>query len=110
MARSLVEHATGPVGRAVQSALFSDAARLPEPAGARRRIFADRLRRAEPLVVRAVERGELPPGTSPAEVLRTLAGPIYFRLPVTAEPVDASTADQAARVALAAARAGVLTG
>jgi Tetracyclin repressor-like, C-terminal domain len=58
-------------------------------------------------VERAIERGDLPAGTDPASVLRALIAPVYFRLTVTAESVDQTAADQAAQMALAAARAGV---
>ncbi|MCX5192609.1 TetR/AcrR family transcriptional regulator [Streptomyces sp. NBC_00249] len=109
LARMLVQSMTGPVGRAVQTAMFSDAGRLPEIAEARRRVFADRFRRAEPVVARAVERGELPAGTDPAELIKAMAAPIYFRLLVSADPVDEGAADRAVRIALAAARAGALT-
>ncbi|MEU8109757.1 TetR/AcrR family transcriptional regulator [Nonomuraea muscovyensis] len=109
LARSLVAMVTGGSGPALLAAMFSGGAGLPEIAEARQQVFGDRLRRARPVVTRAVERGELPAGTDPGELLRTLAAPIYFRLLMTAEPVDAATADQAVRVALAAARAGALT-
>jgi AcrR family transcriptional regulator len=108
LARALVGSMTGPVGAAVQAAMHSDAGRLPEIAEARRRLFADRFRRAEPLVRRAVDRGELPAGTDPVEVLKALAALIHFRLLVTAEPVDDALADRTARIVLAAARAGEL--
>ncbi|MEW9553662.1 TetR/AcrR family transcriptional regulator [Nonomuraea sp. NPDC050783] len=108
LARSIVQTFTSPSGRAVLAAMFTGAAHLPEIAAARRRVFADRLARAEPVVTRAVERGELPRGVDPAEVLKTLAAPIYLRLLVTADPVDETTADHAVRVTLAAARAGAL--
>ncbi|MGW4404696.1 hypothetical protein ACWEJ6_11720 [Nonomuraea sp. NPDC004702] len=45
-------------------------------------------------------------GDDGAEVLKTLAAPIYLRLLITAEPVDDAIADQAVRVTLAAVRAG----
>ncbi|MFJ8589489.1 TetR/AcrR family transcriptional regulator [Streptomyces sp. NPDC093595] len=109
LARALAHSMTGPVGRAVQTAMHSDAGRLPEIAEARRRVFADRFRRAEPVITRAIERGELPAETDPVEVLKTLAAPIYFRLLVSADPIDEGTADQAVRITLAAARAGALT-
>jgi AcrR family transcriptional regulator len=109
LARALAHSMTGPVGRAVQTAMHSDAGRLPEIAEARRRVFADRFRRAEPVITRAIERGELPAETDPVEVLKTLAAPIYFRLLVSADPIDEDTADQAVRITLAAARAGALT-
>ncbi|GAA3142423.1 TetR/AcrR family transcriptional regulator [Nonomuraea roseoviolacea] len=106
LARSLVQSYTSPTGRAVLAAMFTGAAHLPEIAAAGGHVFRDRLTRAEPVVRRAVERGELPVGTDPGEVLRTLAAPVYLRLLVTGDPVDETTADQAARVTLAAARAG----
>ncbi|MGW7467574.1 TetR/AcrR family transcriptional regulator [Streptomyces xantholiticus] len=109
LARALAHSMTGPVGRAVQTAMYSDAGRLPEIAEARRRVFADRFRRAEPVITRAIERGELPAGTDPVELLKTLAAPIYFRLLVSADPIEEGTADQAVRITLAAARAGALT-
>ncbi len=40
-------------------------------------------------------------------MLRALIAPIYFRLTVTAEPVDQAAANESAQIALAAARAGV---
>ncbi|MEU9144117.1 TetR/AcrR family transcriptional regulator [Streptomyces sp. NPDC048349] len=108
LARALVQSMTDPVGRAVQTAMFSDAGRLPEVAEAKRQIFADRFRRAKPVIERAIERGELPTDTDPVELIKTLAAPIYFRLLVSADPVEEGTAEQAVRITLAAARAGAL--
>ncbi|MEV0280319.1 TetR/AcrR family transcriptional regulator [Streptomyces sp. NPDC050610] len=117
LAQALVQSMTSPVGRAVQTAMLSDAGRLPEIAEARRGVLADRFRRAEPVVARAVERGELPADTDPAALFRTLAAPVYFRLLISADQVaegaenaeDAEgVADETVRVALAAARAGAL--
>jgi AcrR family transcriptional regulator len=107
-ARSLVDWLTSPLGRAVLAATLSDAARISEIAEVERRFYDDRLRRAEPIVTRAIERGQLDPDTDPSEVIKTLIAPIYLRLLITAEPITAATADQAASVALAAAQAGVL--
>jgi AcrR family transcriptional regulator len=108
LARALVQWLTSPGGQAVLAAVLSDTFRVPELAEVKRRFFADRFRRAEPVVTRAVARGELPPGTDPAEVVKALIAPIYLRLLITAEPIDERTADRAAQVALAAARAGAL--
>ncbi|TMR95243.1 TetR/AcrR family transcriptional regulator [Nonomuraea basaltis] len=108
LARALVQSFTSQTGQAILAAMVTGAAHLPEIAAARRHVFQDRLARAEPVVTRAIERGELPSGTDPAGVLTTLAAPIYLRLLITADPIDDATADQAARVALAAARAGAL--
>ncbi|KAA8880659.1 TetR/AcrR family transcriptional regulator [Nocardia colli] len=107
LARHVVRLQNSPVDRAVTAALHSDAARLPEIAAIRSHFFGDRFRRAEPIVSRAVERGELPVGTDPTSTIKALIAPIYLRILVTAEPIDDAAADQAARIALAAARAGV---
>jgi AcrR family transcriptional regulator len=108
LAHSIVQTFSSPVGQAILAAMFTGAAHLPEIAEARRRVFDDRLVRAEPAVTRAIERGELARDTDAAEVLKTLVAPIYLRLLITAEPVDETTADKAVRVTMAAARAGVL--
>lgn len=108
LARSLVQAFTSSAGQAILAAMFTGAAHLPEIAAARRHVFDDRLSRAEPVVMRAIERGELPGDTDPAELFKTLAAPIYLRLLITADLVDETTADQAVRVTLAAALAGVL--
>jgi hypothetical protein len=108
--RSLVGWLTSPLGRAVLGATISDAARAePEIADIERRFYVDRLRRARPMIARAVDRGELPSDTDPDAVIKTVLAPIYLRLLITAEPVDNTTAEQAVRVVLVAARAGVLT-
>ena len=108
-ARSLISWLTSPLGRAVLAATMSDAARAqPEIAEVERRFYVDRLQRAEAMVTRAIARGELPADTDANAVIKTVLGPIYLRLLITAEPINDATADQAARVALVAARAGVL--
>ncbi|MFD7610765.1 TetR/AcrR family transcriptional regulator [Streptomyces sp. NPDC059828] len=108
LARSLVATMTTQAGRALLTTALSDAERMPQLAEIKRALFEDRFRRAEPVVTRAVERGELPMETDPAELLKALVAPIYFRLVFTGEPVDEATADQAVDVALAAAHARVL--
>lgn len=108
LARSLVATMTTQAGRALLTTVLSDAMRLPQLAEVKHTLFDDRFRRAEPVVTRAIERGELPADTDPAELLKALAAPIYFRLVFTGEPVDEATADRAVHVALAAAHAHVL--
>ncbi len=109
LARSFVRFLNSPTGKTVVAALLSDAARIPEFADARHRFFEDYFRQAEPVISGAIARGELPAATDPSELVRTLVAPIYLRLLVTAEPIDETTADNAAKVALAAARAGALS-
>jgi AcrR family transcriptional regulator len=109
LARSFVTFLSSPAGKAIAAAALSDAGRIPEIADAKRRFFKDRFRQAQPVISGAIARGELPAATDPAELVRTLVAPIYLRLLVTAEPIDTTTADNAAKVALAAARAGALS-
>ena len=109
LARMTVAFLTSPAGGTVAASSMSDAGRIPEVAGAKRRFFEALFRQAEPVVSGAIARGELPAATDPAELVRTLLAPIYLRLLVTAEPIDKTTADNAAKVALAAARAGALS-
>jgi AcrR family transcriptional regulator len=107
LAQAFVAWVSGPTGRMIFAAVYSDAARITGISDVRRELFEYGPRRAAVVIERAVERGELPAGTDPAAMLRALIAPIYFRLSVTAEPVDPAAADQAAQIALAAARAGV---
>ncbi len=108
LADSFARWAASASGEAVLAALLSDAVRIPELAEARSRIFQERLRRAGPVVVRAMERGEIPSGTDPGQVVRTLVAPLYLRLLITGEPLDDGATDQAVRVTIAATSAGVL--
>ncbi|WP_051025457.1 MULTISPECIES: TetR/AcrR family transcriptional regulator [Nocardia] len=109
LARSLVAWTTSASGRAILAVMVSTAAGLPAPPNSARHVFRDRIRQTLPVVTRAVARGELPEGTDPAEMIKTLVAPIYFRVLITGERVDDSTADAAARVALTAARAQLFT-
>jgi AcrR family transcriptional regulator len=61
------------------------------------------------IVARAADRGEVPVGTDAAEVIRTVTAQLYYRLFVAGEPLTQATADRAAGVAAAAARAGALS-
>ncbi|MFF4317815.1 TetR/AcrR family transcriptional regulator [Streptomyces sp. NPDC001568] len=109
LALSLVATLNSAVGRALLGAVLTDAARVPQLAEIKKTLFEDRFRRAEPVVTRAVDRGELPADTDPVELLKTLAAPVYFRLAFIGETVDEATAERAVRVVLAAARARALS-
>ncbi|MBB5916118.1 AcrR family transcriptional regulator [Nocardia transvalensis] len=108
LARSLVAWINSPSGRAVL-AVMVPAAGSPAPPDTTRHAFRDRIRRALPIVPRAIDRGEIPAGTDPAELVKTLVAPIYFRVLIPREPVTDATADAAAAVASTAARAGLFT-
>ncbi|MEU6560753.1 TetR/AcrR family transcriptional regulator [Nocardia nova] len=109
LARGVVAWANSASGRAVLAVMVSTAAGLPAPPNSARHVFRDRIRQTLPVVTRAVARGEIPEGTDPAELIKTLVAPIYFRVLITSEQVEQQTADTAAAVAVTAARAGVFT-
>lgn len=60
------------------------------------------------IIDRAARRGELPPGTDAAAVIRTVTALNYYRLFIGGEPASREVADGAAATAAAAARAGAL--
>ncbi|WP_354644159.1 TetR/AcrR family transcriptional regulator [Kitasatospora camelliae] len=88
-------------------ALINAALRSDAGAAALHAFFAARHGQAAVVAARGVERGQLPPGTDPVEVVRAATAPLYHRLFLTGEPLDARTADHAAAAALLAARAGL---
>ncbi|UNO40865.1 TetR/AcrR family transcriptional regulator [Streptomyces sp. MST-110588] len=88
-------------------AVVSAAAREPQASNALREFFDDRLRLAGRMVVRAVERGEVPAGTDPGDVMAALGAPFYYRMLIARRPVDAELIESAASAAYVSARAGV---
>ncbi|MEV5597921.1 TetR/AcrR family transcriptional regulator [Streptomyces sp. NPDC052496] len=113
LGREVVESFTDPATSASGSAIIAAAFQSQRAADALRAYYGERFKRCEPLVQRAVERGELPAarenGIDAGALTRAACAPLFFRLFVTREPVDGHTADQAAAAAMAAARAGVFT-
>lgn len=105
-ARSIVAMLTARDSGAVVRALLS-AGETPETRDLRRRFYRTRAALVVPIVERAVQRGELPPGTDAAEVIKQVGAPLYYRFLVIEEPLSPAAADLAAAAALAAARAGV---
>lgn len=109
LAGAFVRWATSNSGQAILAAMLSDAVRLPEIAEARRRIFQGRVQRAEGVIRRAIERGEVPADTDPEQVIKSLVAPLYLSLLITGDRLDKRTADRAAAATVAAVEAGVLS-
>ncbi len=110
LARAVQAVLTSREGAAVVRALVSGAPDAAEVQRIIRRFWAARVAHVgQPIVSRAIERGQLPMETDPAELIRYVAAPLYYRLLITADPLTEATADQAASAALAAARAGALS-
>ncbi|MBF6349020.1 TetR/AcrR family transcriptional regulator [Nocardia flavorosea] len=79
----LTDPATAPIAAAVLAA----APRRPALTAIGRAFFADRAEREHPIFRRATDRGELPEHADPRLIMDMLAGAIWFRLFLRAEPV-----------------------
>ncbi|ARZ67462.1 TetR family transcriptional regulator [Streptomyces albireticuli] len=107
LAQEIADTFGDPAGAAAPAAFIAAAFQSDRAAEALRGFYAERFARCAPLVARAVERGEAPAGTDPGALARAVSAPLFLRLFITREPVDAAAAGQAAEAALAATRAGV---
>lgn len=106
LARSVVATLDQPVVAAALRATISLSA--PEArTDIARRFWGSRVQAVSPLIERAVERGQLPVGTDPAEIMSAIGAPLFFRCLVSMEPLTPAAADIAAAAAVSAARAGV---
>ncbi|MFD5767972.1 TetR/AcrR family transcriptional regulator C-terminal ligand-binding domain-containing protein [Streptomyces sp. NPDC127049] len=109
LAREVVEGFGDPARAAAPTAFVGAAFQSPRAADALHSFYAERFRRCEEVVARAVDRGEAPASTDAGAVVRAVSAPLFLRLFVTREPVDGELADQAADAALAAVEAGVFS-
>ncbi|MFD4375669.1 TetR/AcrR family transcriptional regulator C-terminal ligand-binding domain-containing protein [Streptomyces sp. NPDC058486] len=107
LAREVVDAFRDPEAAAAPTAFVGAAFQSPRAADALRSFYAERFRRCEEVVTRAVDRGEAPVVTDAGAVVRAVSAPLFLRLFVTREPVDEGMADQAADAALAGVTAGV---
>jgi AcrR family transcriptional regulator len=74
-------------------------------AEAARSFWAARFKLASQIVDRAIERGEIPPGTDPHVVVEAIVAPIYFRLLLSGEKIDRRFVERLAEFAAAGAGA-----
>lgn len=70
------------------------------------RFWPARFRTSDAIFERAVERGELPPGTDTGFLLEMISGPLYFHWLMLGHPLDDAFLDQVAEFALRGAQAG----
>ncbi|MEV0602321.1 TetR/AcrR family transcriptional regulator [Streptomyces sp. NPDC050315] len=92
--------------RAMIEAVVSAAARDPRAEEVLREFFDDRLDVAGVMVRRAVDRGELPPGTDAEAVVGALGAPFYYRMLLVRRPVDLELVESATHATYTAAKAG----
>ncbi|GAA3989848.1 TetR/AcrR family transcriptional regulator [Streptomyces marokkonensis] len=90
-------------------ALIAASFRSEDAARALGRFWEDRYARCEPIVGRAVERGEVPPGTLARPLLICATAPLYHRLALMRLPAEPGLAAMAARTAALAASTGAFT-
>ncbi|MGR3936791.1 TetR/AcrR family transcriptional regulator C-terminal ligand-binding domain-containing protein [Streptomyces sp. BRA346] len=100
--RTLADPRQGALFKAVIAAATCD----PRTAEALHRFYELRIQEWAPCVQQAIDRGEVPEGTDPYEVIRAVSAPLYYRLLTSGIPLDEAAADRAAAAAAAAARAG----
>jgi hypothetical protein len=96
------------VGRQIAACVLTAGLKSPELGEATRRYFDHQAVRAMPVVRRAVGRGELPGTCDAKKLLTTFRAPLFYRMVTTGDPIDSALIDQSVRVALTAARAGLL--
>lgn len=99
---TLTDPRQGALFRSVIAAATCD----PRTAQALHRFYAIRVEEWAGCVTDAVERGELPAGTDPHEVVRAVSAPLYYRLLASGDPLNEAAADRAATAAVLAAKAG----
>ncbi|MFT3873976.1 MAG: TetR/AcrR family transcriptional regulator [Nocardioides sp.] len=101
---SIVDYIGGPQTRVQIRALVADAARSPAIAEVVSHVWTTRFRVGEEVIIRAVDRGELRDDIPATTVLAVFTGPIYVRLLLTGEPLDAEFIDAVVELGLAGAR------
>ncbi|MEV6279450.1 TetR/AcrR family transcriptional regulator [Nocardia sp. NPDC051832] len=90
--RQILEQITRLITRPGMARLLGTAAALdtdPELSAARTAFWNSRFEQITPVVERACTTGSLRADAPAREILETLTAPLYFRLLVTAEPIDA---------------------
>jgi AcrR family transcriptional regulator len=105
-ARLVQRTLTDPRQGALFTSLIAAGACDPRTAEALHRFYDIRVREWAPCVDQAIDRGEVPAGTDPHEVIRAVSAPLYYRLLNSGHPLDEAAAERAAVAATAAARAG----
>ncbi|MBB5164747.1 TetR/AcrR family transcriptional regulator [Mycobacterium sp. AZCC_0083] len=101
--RTLTDGRQGRLFKAIIAAATCD----PVTANALADFYRNRIDEVSPVVVDAVARGEAPQGTDPAEVIRQLSAPLYYRFLTDMRPLTTADAERAVAVTMAAVDAGV---
>lgn len=103
---SMLSH---PLHGPAMTALFTAPSAVVEVDAVVASFWTARLESLEPVVARAVARGEIPPETEVGLLFECLGAPLYYRLLVTRQPVDDEAVARAVRIACDAAANGSLS-
>jgi len=106
LARAVAANIGSEVGGAMARTLVAASITASDIAETGAGFWAERLERTGVVVERAVARGEIPKGSDPNVIIEALIGPLYVRLLLTGEPIDATFADRVAALVAAGARTG----
>lgn len=102
-AREIVANVGSEGGTRRSRSLVAAAATSDEVADNMHALWAERLAISATIVERAIERGELPPGSDPNLIIETLIGPIWVRLLLTGEPINNDLADRVSLLVISGA-------
>jgi AcrR family transcriptional regulator len=109
LGRELAQVLNDGVGRHIAAFVLTSGLQSPRLSEATRRYFDHQALRAVPTVRQAVDRGELPEKCDVNALLTTFRAPLFYRMVTTGDPIDEALITHAMRVALNAARAGLLS-
>lgn len=109
LGRELADELNDGVGRQLATVVLTAGLRSTRFHDIVQQFFDQQAVRAAPLVTWAIDRGELPARTDADAVLTTFRAPLFYRMVTTGDPIDDDLIARAARVTLAAARAGSLS-
>ena len=108
LARSVIDMLGDPPVRAAFASMLAAATLNPDAREVLSRFLAGRVAAMTVIIDRAARRGEVPPGTEGAEVIRTMTILIYGRLYILGQPATHSLADGIAAIVCSAAQGGSL--
>jgi AcrR family transcriptional regulator len=101
--RTLADRRQGRLFKSIIAAAACDTDTAAALAG----FYTARLTELAPVVVDGIARGDAPPGTDAAEVIRYISAPLYYQFLTTTKPLTDEDAQRAVDAALAAVAAGV---
>lgn len=103
LGRAVVANITSEVGARRSRSIVGAASSSDELSQQVYALMRNRLQMSVPIVERAIERGELPPGIEPRRLLDPIVGTVWFRLLLTGEPTTSDDLDTIVAMVVAGA-------